>query len=56
VEHLPPGTRVVNGAYGVRASEMPTPTMGQPVEAIVPWRGALPVILRGGASRGDDGG
>jgi len=56
VEHLPPGTQVVNVAYGVRASEMPTPTMGQPVEAIVPWRGALPVILRGGASEGDERG
>ncbi len=50
VAHLPPGTRVVNVAYGVRASEMPTPTMGIPVEVVVPWRGALPLILRGGAS------
>jgi subtilisin family serine protease len=56
VEHLPPGTRVVNVAYGVRASEIPTPTMGLAVEAVVPWRGALPLILRGGASGGDDGG
>jgi serine protease AprX len=56
VEHLPPGTRVVNDAYGLRASEMPAPAMGSPVDAVVPWRGALPLVLRGGALGGDDGG
>jgi serine protease AprX len=56
VEHLPPGTRVVNDAYGLRASEMPAPAMGSLVDAVVPWRGALPLVLRGGALGGDDRG
>jgi hypothetical protein len=56
VEHLPPGTRVVNVAYGVRASGIPTPAVGLPVEAVVPWRGVLPLVLRGRASGGDDRG
>ncbi len=38
VEHSLPGTCVVNAAYGVRAAELSSPTMGTPVEAIVPWR------------------
>ena len=52
VAHLERGTRVLNESYGVRASELLTPVMGAPVEAIVPWRYALPVIFKGG--NGDD--
>ena len=46
VGHLPPGTRVSNEAYGVRASELLTLVMGAPVRVTVPWRSALPVVLR----------
>jgi uncharacterized repeat protein (TIGR01451 family) len=46
VGHLPPGTRASNEAYGVRASELLTPVMGAPVRVTVPWRCALPVVLR----------
>jgi subtilisin family serine protease len=46
VEHLTPGTHLVNEAYGVRAQELLTPVAGLPVEAVVPWRRALPVVLR----------
>ncbi len=46
VGHLPPGTRVVNDAYGVRASELLTPVIGTPVEVIISWRYALPLVLR----------
>jgi serine protease AprX len=38
VEHLPPGTRVVNAGYGARADELVTPVAGVPVEVVVPWR------------------
>lgn len=37
-EHLVPGTRVVNADYGVTARELLTPTIGAPVEALIPWR------------------
>ncbi len=46
VEHLPPGTRVVNAAYGVRANELLTPVMGAPVEVVIPWRRMLPLVMR----------
>jgi len=56
IEHLPPGTNVVNAAYGVRASELISPVMGAPVEAIVPWRYILFPILRDWPlERSDDG-
>jgi subtilisin family serine protease len=44
--YLPQGTVVVNDAYGVRANEVPTPTMGMPVEVVIPWRYALPLVTR----------
>jgi subtilisin family serine protease len=55
VEHLPRGTRVVNAAYGVRAAELSSPTMGTPVEAIVPWRILLFPVFKdwAGGSGGD---
>jgi hypothetical protein len=53
VEHLPRGTRVVNGVYGVRASELPVPFMGTPVEAVVPWRYVLLPIFRNWSAGGN---
>jgi len=59
VEHLPPGTRVVNAAYGVRAREWITPVVGIPVETVIPWRCFLSSVFRdwspGGAKGNDDG-
>ena len=57
VEHLPPGTRVINSAYGVRASEWPTSAMGMPVEMTIPWpwHHFLPFISRGWSSGGNGG-
>jgi serine protease AprX len=55
VEHLPPGTRVVNDAYGAQASELLTPVMGVPVEAVVPWRCLLLPIYKNWPAGGDDG-
>jgi len=59
VEHLPPGTRVVNAAYGVRAREWITPVVGVPVETVIPWRCFLGPVLRnwspGGVEGNDDG-
>ena len=46
VAHLPPGTRVVNAAYGVRASKVLTPVMGAPVEVLIPWRYSFPLAFR----------
>jgi uncharacterized repeat protein (TIGR01451 family) len=46
VEHLPPGTSVVNAAYGVRAGEHSITVMGAPVEAVIPWRCLLLPIFR----------
>jgi uncharacterized repeat protein (TIGR01451 family) len=46
VAHLSPGTIVVNDAYGVRADELPTPVVGAPLETVVPWRLALPLVFR----------
>jgi uncharacterized repeat protein (TIGR01451 family) len=59
VEHLPPGTRVVNAAYGVRAREWITPVVGVPVETVIPWRCFLGPVFRnwspGGVEGNDDG-
>jgi len=41
-----PGTRIVNAAYGILASELPAPVMGSPVEVVVPWRYLLAPILK----------
>lgn len=46
VAHLPRGSRVVNERYGVRAGEIVTPVMGTPIEAVVPWRVLLVLIMR----------
>jgi serine protease AprX len=46
VEHLAPGTRVVNAAYGTQASEVPVPVIGTPLEATIPWRTFILPILR----------
>jgi uncharacterized repeat protein (TIGR01451 family) len=46
VEHLPPGTPVVNAVYGVRAGEHSVTVMGAPVEAVIPWRCLLLPVLR----------
>jgi len=56
VAQLPPGTHVTNVAYGVRASELLTPVMGTPVEAIIPWRYVLIPIFRNWSPGGNDGG
>jgi serine protease AprX len=59
VEHLPPGTRVVNAAYGVRAREWITSVVGVPVEMVIPWRCFLGPVFRnwspGGVEGNDDG-
>jgi uncharacterized repeat protein (TIGR01451 family) len=59
VEHLPPGTRVVNAAYGVRAREWITPVVGTPVDTVIPWRYFLWPVLGnwspGGVEGNDDG-
>ena len=56
VEHLPPGTRIVNAAYGVRAGGLLTPVMGTPVEAVIPWRRLLFPVFRNWSPGGDGGG
>lgn len=56
VEHLSPGTPVVNAAYGVRASELLTPVMGAPVEVVIPWRYILSPIFRNWSLGGSGGG
>ncbi|MCK4315892.1 MAG: S8 family serine peptidase, partial [Anaerolineae bacterium] len=56
VEHLSPGTPVVNVAYGVRASELLTPVMGAPVEVVIPWRYILSPIFRNWSLGGSGGG
>ena len=56
VDHLPPGTPVVNATYGVRARELPTPVMGTSLETVIPWRYILPLVLRGGSLGGGDDG
>ncbi len=56
VEHLPPGTRVVNATYGVRASELLSPVMGTPVEVTIPWRYVIISVFRNWPSGGNGGG
>jgi len=51
VEHLLPGTRVVNDVYGVRATQWPSPVMGAPVEVVVPWRYVLISVFDGWSSK-----
>jgi serine protease AprX len=46
VAHLPRGMVIVNDTCGVRANEVPTPTMGVPVEVVIPWRYTLPSVTR----------
>ena len=41
-----PGARVVNAAYGVRATELPGSVVGAPVEVVVPWRTMLVTVLK----------
>jgi len=53
VAHLERGTRVVNESYGLRASELLTPVMGAPVEAIVPWRYVLFPIFKNWSAGGN---
>ncbi len=53
VEHLPPGTQVINSAYGVRASELLTPVAGIPLEITIPWRYALLSIFKNRSSGAD---
>ena len=59
LEYLLPGARVVNAAYGVRASELLTPIIGAPLESVVPWRYLLFPVFKNWPSEGaegDDGG
>jgi len=53
VTHLPPGARVVNDAYGLRANELPAPLMGIATEKAVPWRYLLLPIFRDWTAEGD---
>jgi serine protease AprX len=46
VSNLAPGTRLVNSTYGARAAELFSLVTGAPVEVRIPWRCALPLILR----------
>ncbi len=46
VGHLPRGTVLYNEAYGLRAAELLSPVMGVPVQSVIPWRVAVPAILR----------
>jgi serine protease AprX len=55
VEHLPPGTRVVNPAYGVRAREWITPVVGVPVETVIPWRCFLRPVSKNWSPGGVEG-
>jgi subtilisin family serine protease len=55
VGHLPPGSRVSNDRYGVRARELLTPVAGTPVDVVIPWRSLLfPVVRNWRAERSDD--
>jgi len=55
VEHLLPGTRVVNADYGVRAGELAGPVAGVPVEVVVPWRYLLFPVGRDWPPEAEDG-
>ncbi|HHH42465.1 MAG TPA: DUF11 domain-containing protein [Chloroflexi bacterium] len=41
-----PGTRIVNGAYGVRSTTVTETITGTPIGVLVPWSVYLPVVLR----------
>ncbi|MFL7790619.1 MAG: S8 family serine peptidase [Anaerolineae bacterium] len=45
VANLPQGTVVTNDTYGVRADELPVPVIGTPLETIIPWRCAFPIVF-----------
>jgi len=53
VAHLERGAHVVNESYGARASELLTPVMGVPVEAVVPWRYVLFPIFKNWSAGGN---
>ncbi|MFW6135576.1 MAG: S8 family serine peptidase [Chloroflexota bacterium] len=56
VEHLPSGTRVVNGDYGVTARELLTPVRGTPVGVTIPWRLLVfPILNDWGGEARDEG-
>lgn len=56
VDRLPPGTRVVNAAYGARAAEWLTPVMGVPVVVTVPWRYLLTPVFKDWSPESDGDG
>jgi uncharacterized repeat protein (TIGR01451 family) len=56
VDHLPRGQPVINADYGVGAKELLTPIAGAPVEAIIPWRHAVPTVLKNARLDGRDDG
>jgi serine protease AprX len=56
VEHLAPGTRVVNAGYGARADELLIPVAGAPVEAVVPWRYLVFPVFRNWSLEGNGDG
>ena len=56
VEHLPPGTPVLNAVYGVRAGEHSVTVMGTPVEAVIPWRYLLFPVFKNWPLGGNGGG
>jgi len=56
VEHLAPGTRVVNVGYGARADELLIPVAGAPVEAVVPWRYLVFPVFRNWSLEGNGDG
>jgi serine protease AprX len=43
---VPRGTHIVNADYGVRSSQVPTPVVGAPAVAWVPWRLYVPLVLK----------
>jgi uncharacterized repeat protein (TIGR01451 family) len=56
VAHLPQGTVIINDTYGLHADELPAPVVGTPLEMLIPWRLALPIVFRDWVSgAGGDG-
>jgi hypothetical protein len=43
---VPGGTAIVNADYRVRSSQVPTPVLGAPAIALVPWQFYLQFILK----------
>ncbi len=43
---VPAGTTIVNADYGVRSGQVPTPAVGPPVTALVPWQLFWPLVLQ----------